>query len=272
MRRLPQSTCRAPQIELVDSLNLLGDVVRQLCASGELRPLLHRVADLVQDGLRAPDRRRSGRRRVAADTRRPGGLNRLRLPVKFAVTGYDTSQRWQLLADFFAVVTSLIAAVIGFSVRYAWDRFQAIRRRRGLGALLAGIDTPTMIVFPPREQVPEAILPRISTEDFLAINNLISAFLRIDRTPPSRLRDPAHLSEQDKKENNLIIICSSTRNPVTNEALTLLQNQDKRFVDLVPSFEEEPQTRRLRIRWNKGVYPSESFDQKGRVPNAKRYS
>ena len=34
-------------------------------------------------------------------------------------------------------------------------------------------------------------------------------------------------------------------------------------MDLIPSFEEEPQTGRLRIRWNKGVYPSESFQQSG---------
>ena len=73
-----------------------------------------------------------------------------------------------MLADVFALVTNLIAAAIGFSVRYGWDRLQSFRRRRGLGALLSGIDTPTMVVFPPREQVPEAILPRISTEDFLA--------------------------------------------------------------------------------------------------------
>ena len=44
----------------------------------------------------------------------------------------------------FALVTHLIAAAIGFSVRYGWDRLQSFKRRRGLGALLSGIDEPTV--------------------------------------------------------------------------------------------------------------------------------
>ena len=160
-----------------------------------------------------------------------------------------------------SITQNLVAALIGFMVRLAWDKLRDMRRRRGHWAILAGLENP-LIVFPPRERVPEAVLPRISTEDFLAVNNLISAFDLAGHPAPRRLRDPEHTTDQLKKEENLIIICSSKRNPVTEQALHLLREQTPDLADLIPSCKEEASGRQ-HIRWNKGEYPSESYEQSG---------
>lgn len=166
---------------------------------------------------------------------------------------------------FQSLIMSLAAAAIGFLARLGWDKLQVVRRRHGLGALLAGMETPVLIVFPPREPPSprKAILPQISIESSLAINNIITAFLAAGHEPPSRFRDPRDLTEEEKRDNNLIMVCSGKRNPITKEALELLRAQSHTFADLIPSFEQEPHTGRLQIRWNKGAYSSESFDQPG---------
>jgi hypothetical protein len=66
-------------------------------------------------------------------------------------------------------------------------------------------------VFPHREEIAEAILPRTSTEDFLAMNNFISALLNIGWSRKIGVRDTSRVTEADKKRN-LVIICSTKSN------------------------------------------------------------
>src|SRR5262245_51841832 len=112
------------------------------------------------------------------------------------------------MVDWSGILSNAIWALIGVVCIFGWRTFHNWRTTRGQGALLQGIDDRTLFVFPPRP-TGGILLPRVAVEDFLAINNIISAYLRIRRRPPAKLKDHAHLSSQDKKENNLILICSS---------------------------------------------------------------
>lgn len=164
--------------------------------------------------------------------------------------------------DWLVVLPNALWALIGASGAYAWRRFQTWRMARGQGAIFAGLDDRTLFVFPPR-QSGGALLPRVAVEDFLAINNIISAYLLIGRRPPHKIKDPDHLTAQDKKENSLILICSSKSNSATKEAIDSLRARNSRLHDLIPYFEDIPGTNQDQIKWNKGVFPSDSFGQQG---------
>lgn len=152
---------------------------------------------------------------------------------------------------------------IGIAGKHYWSVYQKVRKTRGQSAILAGFSDSTKFVFPPREDVESALLPRISTEDFMAMNNMISAFINCNHIPPYKMVDSNKITDQDKKENNLILICSSKTNKITKEALTLLRRTDSSWRSLIPYFEVDQGTNKIYIRWNKGNYPSESYGQKG---------
>jgi hypothetical protein len=95
-------------------------------------------------------------------------------------------------------VLSLVAALIGAAI-------QRILNRRGemrpLNQLLNFGNDDLLFVFPHREEIYEAILPRTSTEDFLAMNNVISALIKIGWRRKIAVRDTTRLSPADKKRN-----------------------------------------------------------------------
>lgn len=151
----------------------------------------------------------------------------------------------------------------GFAVRHYWAAYQKWKKVKGQGALLFGFPSTTKFVFPPRKDGVSTTLPRVSIEDFLAINNIISAFIFSDKRPPSKLIDSEHLSEKDKTDSSLILICSSKTNRITKEALSLLKKADPVRASLIPDFKEDTSNGRWHIEWNKGRYPSESYEQEG---------
>ncbi len=161
------------------------------------------------------------------------------------------------------VFANAIWAAIGAAGLYLKRRFENWRRSRGHGALFAGLEGPTLFVFPPRPGTGK-LLPQTAIEDFLAVNNIISAYLRIGKHPPDKLRDHDHLEPFERRNNNLILICSNKSNSVTREALDLLRARNRRLADLVPYFEDVPgRPGESQIRWNRGVFPSESYKQTG---------
>jgi len=162
------------------------------------------------------------------------------------------------------LLANALWALIGALGAFVWRRFASWRKDRGHRAILAGFDGPTIFVFPPRDVVGRT-LPHTAVEDFLAINNIISAFLRVGRQPPEKIRDHDHLLDPDKKRCNLILICSPRSNRVTKDALERLLAGGKYPGDLIPRFEEVPdKPDRLRIYWNKADWNSPSYDQRGR--------
>ncbi len=161
------------------------------------------------------------------------------------------------------LATNLISMAIGYLSKHYWSKWRRRRKTAGQAALLTGLDNSTKFVFPPREEVSSSFLPRVSVEDFMAINNMISAYLKSDLEPPSKVADSINISEAEKRQHNLILICSSKTNKVTGDTLKLLKERLPLQADLIPSFEKDPKTKRTFIQWNHGIYPSESFDQKG---------
>lgn len=163
------------------------------------------------------------------------------------------------------VAEELVAAGIGAGLVRVWQWARDQRTARGQGAILAGLERPNLFVFPPRESAKSAIgLPSVSVEDFLAMNNIISAFLRAKQPPPDHVRSTPRLTGKEKLDHNLILICSSKSNSVTKEALDQLRSTlSPRVADCVPSFEEIAGTEELQIRWKGGTYQSPSYRQTG---------
>jgi len=152
---------------------------------------------------------------------------------------------------------------LGFFAKVFLFKYKERKRASGQRAIFSRMEKPTKFVFPPRENIELAILPRMSTEDFLAINNIISAFILAGYKPPSKVVDSKNITKHDKQHNNLILICSSKSNKATKEALDLIRNNNPRLAHVIPVFESNPETGRIEIKFNHATYPSESFEQKG---------
>lgn len=151
----------------------------------------------------------------------------------------------------------------GAVLTQAWHWLKKRTQGRGQRALLNGLGEPLLFVFPGREDVPEAILPRISIEDFMAINNTISSLLMVGCDTKIRVRDAKRLTDKEKQNNNLILFCSSKTNTVTGEALDLLSERyrGQNRGHLVPKFVKNEQDGTTEIEMCEGTYKSPSFAQ-----------
>jgi len=128
---------------------------------------------------------------------------------------------------FLGFLLSIGAGVIGAYVQRRIDRRG---ERRPLNRLLNFGPDQLLFVFPHREEIPEAILPRTSTEDFLAMNNFISALLNIEWPRKIGVRDTNRVTEADRKRN-LVIICSPKSNILAATfQKSLQQSQSEAFV------------------------------------------
>jgi len=159
------------------------------------------------------------------------------------------------------LLISLLAMSIGYFLKSSLTWYFERKRTSGQSALLHGLEGPTKFVFPHREDTEMSILPRISTEDFMAINNIISTFINAKKNPPSKMVDCENITKEDKRNNNLILICSSKTNDVTAEALNLLRDNYPRFSEFIPEFRLDEETGQTVIHWNYGKFVSNSFDQ-----------
>lgn len=106
-------------------------------------------------------------------------------------------------------VLSIGAGIIGAFLQRRLDRRA---ERRPLNQLLDFGPDSLLFIFPPRES-PEAILPRTSTEDFLAMNNFISVLLKIGWSRKIGVRDTGRFQGADETRN-LVIICSPKSNDI----------------------------------------------------------
>jgi len=126
-------------------------------------------------------------------------------------------------------VLSVLAGVVGTILCYGISR---MRENKPLRQLLNFGHDELLFIYPKRDDVPAAVLPRTSTEDFLAINNVISALLKIGWKQPVGVRsvgsggmdDDKQLSSSDR-ERNLVTVCSPKSNPFTKELLEELKRQ-----------------------------------------------
>ena len=176
------------------------------------------------------------------------------------------------------IIPHAIWAAIGAAAMYGYRFLQHWRDTRGHRAIFDGLDEPevddsnskgipgpgsTIFVFPPRAGEDSAhakprMIPLMAIEDFLGINNIVSAFMKTGRRPPHRVRDSNHLKAEHKTICNLILMCSSRSNSVTHEALDLLR-KNPNFGDRIPIFEKVDGTDEWLINWKGAVYRSPSF-------------
>jgi len=128
-------------------------------------------------------------------------------------------------------VLSVLAGIVGTILCYVIKR---MRENLPLRRLLNFGHDELIFIYPRRDDIPAAVLPRTSTEDFLAINNAISALLKIGWKQPVGVRsvgawpgaadDGRQLSPNDR-ERNLVTVCSPKSNPFTREILEELKRQ-----------------------------------------------
>jgi hypothetical protein len=124
-------------------------------------------------------------------------------------------------------VLSVVAGLIGAKIQRTIDRYG---EQRPLNQLLNFGKDDLLFVFPHREEITEAILPRTSTEDFLAMNNFISALITLGWNRRIGVRDTGHNSPDIRdKKRNLVIICSPKSNSLTTELQTQLKQKSFRF-------------------------------------------
>ena len=111
-------------------------------------------------------------------------------------------------------VLSIIGALIGATIQRRWDRR---RTRRPLNQLLNFGSDDLLFVFPHRtdesNQNPAAsyLLPRTSTEDFIAINNFMTVLANSGWERGAHVRDTTRFRADDHKRN-LVIVCSPKSN------------------------------------------------------------
>lgn len=119
--------------------------------------------------------------------------------------------------DLIILTAGFALSIVGALIGAAIQRMLNLRGElRPLNQLLNFGKDELLFVFPHREDIPESILPRTSTEDFLAMNNFISALINIGWKRKIGVRDTHRLSHTDKKKN-LLIICSPKSNDFSKE-------------------------------------------------------
>ena len=132
------------------------------------------------------------------------------------------------------VLGFLLSIGAGLVGAYLQRRMDRRLERRPLNQLLNFGPDSLLFIFPHRDAAPEAILPRTSTEDFLAMNNVISALLKADWNRKIGVRDTTRVIESDKRRN-LVIICS----PKSNSLATIFQDELRRAHPNAFTFESE---------------------------------
>ena len=135
---------------------------------------------------------------------------------------------------FAGFLLSTVGALIGARIQRAYDRRH---ERRPLAQLLNFGPDELLFIFPHRGFMPKSILPSTSTEDFMAINNFISALVQLDWKGKISVRNSDNVSDQDRKRN-LVIICSPKSNTFTKEFQDTLKQQRRR--SFFYFFEDDP--------------------------------
>ncbi len=153
-------------------------------------------------------------------------------------------------------VFSVAASILG---TYLYMKNRELRKNRHLRALLDFGSDELLFVFAHREHQDESILPRIATEDFIAMNNVIGALVQTGWDGQIRVRDTTHLTDADKQKN-LVTLGGGKVNDFTEELLELLATRE---IDGF-QFRETPESpgRWQLIHGDFGRYVSRSYEAK----------
>lgn len=137
------------------------------------------------------------------------------------------------ITDFMlGVFASIIASIPGY---YLIGKWKDIWSNKPLKKILNfSTDEELIFVFCHREiedkDVKGIILPRTSTEDFMAINNMKSALLKAGWTRFDKVRDTnTILKNDDEQRKNIISVCSPKSNLFTRAVEKKIEEKTKEF-------------------------------------------
>jgi hypothetical protein len=127
------------------------------------------------------------------------------------------------------VIGLLVGVVSGIGVHLLL-KIDTLRKGRHLPLLLNFPQNEKLfIVYPPRPREYQ-LLPTASTEDFMGINNLISALVSIGWDSEKFIvRDTTRLSEKEWEKNNIVVICSPKANTLSKEIQEKLRDNKVHF-------------------------------------------
>jgi hypothetical protein len=123
-----------------------------------------------------------------------------------------------LIMNISGIFIGILSAIIA---SYMYEKFQQRRDSQPLDDILnLGRKEEIIFVFPSRtdsELKPNDIhiLPSTSTEDFLAVNNIKSALLKIHWEGKDSVRQPEHMIENVDTQKTIFCICSVKSNSFT---------------------------------------------------------
>lgn len=153
------------------------------------------------------------------------------------------------------IASIIIAVITSVAGTHIYEKWKENKRNMPLRRILNFGEDDLVFVFSHRDHIPDYVLPRTATEDFLAINNVISALLKIGWKRKVYFKDTARLNDNDKKRN-LVSICSSKSNPFTDNLLKQVAEKDGGF-----KFEKLDGKDQWQIADNHAFYPSKSYKQ-----------
>ncbi|MCP4663499.1 MAG: hypothetical protein GY856_49570 [bacterium] len=112
------------------------------------------------------------------------------------------------------VITSVLGSILVITLVRS-------RKSRPLSRFLNFNGDKLIFIFPHRKPDFTSILPHTSTEDFLAVNNFISALLKAGIEMRIIAKDDGHIKESDRNED-LVAICSPKSNSFSREVQEVL--------------------------------------------------
>jgi hypothetical protein len=125
-----------------------------------------------------------------------------------------------LITNISGIFIGILSAIIA---SYMYETFQQRRYRQPLDDILNfGRKEEIIFAFPSRTDCPTNpndihILPTTSTEDFLAVNNIKSALLKIHWEGKDSVRQPEHMIKDVDYSKTIFCICSTKSNTFTAE-------------------------------------------------------
>ena len=167
----------------------------------------------------------------------------------------------------FQIVMGLVAAAISGFLGFVIRRYLDLRPYRRLARLLQPFTRSSeevIFVYPWREEAPASILPRTSTEDMAAINNVVGSLASVGWRGPVRVRDAARaVNNTIDRKRNLVTICGPQTNDLTKEVLRRLVS--KPGLDFYDFQRLKSNPKRWEIVRGRAHFPSLSYDQEAEV-------
>lgn len=167
------------------------------------------------------------------------------------------------------LITGFLLSAGGSVVGYHVNNIgRNLRRNRVYGRLLNFGSDDIIFVIAHREHGEQELLPRMATEDFMAINNILGALSETGWRGRPRIRDVRHLSESEKS-GNLVSLGGGKVNSFTAETIEAVASRGcnpYRFVQY------DSEAARWLLKSKDGEFHSGSYEVSGATreqsPNA----